>query len=294
MIRNQAKVEKFQKLLDRLINLATEDYYNPYKEFEWPDHMPNDQLWMCPDLMTIHGTPLADELNPAQVIELSKWESINFYSLNVHGIKELLTEVIRRIHSSGFEQPSDFFHHFVGEENEHMWFFAEFCLRYGGKIYADKRIAFDEYAEADIQSFLVFARILIFEEIVDYFNLRMGRDDSLHPTIQKINHIHHQDESRHIAFGRQVVSLLHSDLRETYGKERLQELGHYLERYMEASIQLLYNPQVYKDAGFEEPYDMRQYLARHPARQLTHGAILHRTRSFFVKNEIVTERSLAA
>ena len=41
---------------------------------------------------------------------------------------ELLIEVMRRLHTPGYEIPTPYFHHFIGEENEHMWFFAEFCL----------------------------------------------------------------------------------------------------------------------------------------------------------------------
>src|SRR5258707_12819903 len=90
---------------------------------------------MSPELTTTHGAELAETLTREQLFALSKQESINFYSLNVHGIRELLIEVVGRIHTPGFETPSEFFHHFIGEENEHMWFFAEFCLRYGGKLF---------------------------------------------------------------------------------------------------------------------------------------------------------------
>src|SRR5439155_16372831 len=118
---------------------SIEDYYNPYKTFEWPDSLPENMWWMSPELTTTAGTELDDELDLEQRRRLSRVESINFYSLNVHGIRELLIEVTRRIHTTEFATPSEFFHHFIGEENEHMWFFAEFCLRYGGKIYVQPR-----------------------------------------------------------------------------------------------------------------------------------------------------------
>lgn len=280
--------------VDRLIDLSISTYYNPYTHFEWPESLEDEQWWMSPDLMTVYDTPLMDELNEEQLMVLSKWESINFYSLNIHGIRELLIEVIKRIHSPGYEEQSEFFHHFVGEENEHMWFFARFCLNYGKKIYPDKTAKAEiETLEPDLQSFLVFSRILIFEEIVDYFNSRMGKDLSLHPLIQRINAVHHQDESRHVAFGRQLVKQLHSRIAETYPSERLTEVAGYLRRYIEVSINSLYNPAVYKDAGLEEPYKVRRTLMEHPNRKRHHDLFLKRTLQFLDKSGIVPEENFA-
>jgi hypothetical protein len=274
--------------LDRIIGMSIDTYYNPYKTFQWPDELPDEQWWMTPELMTVHGTGLERQLSESQLMALSKWESIHFYSLNVHGIRELLLEVIKRVHTPGFEEESEFFHHFVGEENEHMWFFATFCLKYGRKIYLDKKIKIPA-AEmpADVESLLVFARVLIFEEIVDYFNLRMGRDEALHPIIRQVNAIHHQDESRHIAFGREIVKLLWDGVRELHPAERQQEIRDYLARYLQASIQSLYSPTVYADAGLPDPYKIRTALLADPVRHEADVRVLKRTTDFFASHGLL-------
>jgi hypothetical protein len=247
---------------------------------------------MTPELMTIHGTELAKSLSESQLKALSKWESIHFYSLNVHGIRELLIEVVKRIHAPGFETESEFFHHFVGEENEHMWFFATFCLKYGGKIYADKKIKLpDDFVDADIESLLVFSRILIFEEIVDYFNLRVGRDASLDPIIQQVNSIHHQDESRHIAFGREIVQLLYDQVKASHGPEKLAQIDSYICRYLQASVQSLYSPAVYRDAGLADPYKVRNLLLEDPVRKEYNQKMLKRTVDFFSHSRIISDRA---
>lgn len=276
--------------LNRIIGMSIDTYYNPYKTFQWPDELPAEQWWMSPELMTVAGTAIAQELSETQRMALSRWESIHFYSLNVHGIRELLLEVIKRIHTPGFELESEFFHHFVGEENEHMWFFATFCLKYGGKIYKDKKAKWTiEALEPDIESLLVFSRILIFEEIVDYFNLRIGRDESLHPIIRQVNSIHHQDESRHIAFGREIVKQLFEGVRAKYPAPRLLEIDDYLSRYLLASVQSLYNPLAYQDAGIPEPYKVRAALLEDPARKEHNAKILKRTVDFFTHNRIIAD-----
>lgn len=276
--------------LNRIIGMSIDTYYNPYKTFQWPDELPEEQWWMSPELMTLHGTAVEKQLTEKQLMAVSRWESIHFYSLNVHGIRELLIEVVKRIHTPGFELESEFFHHFVGEENEHMWFFATFCLKYGGKIYKDKKSKFSiDSLEPDIESLLVFARILIFEEIVDYFNYRIGRDESLHPIIRQVNSIHHQDESRHIAFGREIVKQLFAGVRAKHPPQRLQEIDDYLSRYLTSSIQSLYSPAVYQDAGIPDPYKVRAAVIEDPVRREYDAKTLKRTLDFFTENHIISK-----
>lgn len=280
----------FGQTIDRMVQQSIDSYYNPYNRFKWVDSLAENQWWMSRDLMSVYGTPFEQQLSEVQLMVLSKWESINFYSLNIHGIRELMMEVTKRIHSPGFEAASSFFHHFLGEENEHMWFFATFCLKYGSKIYPDRSIVFSNNTyESDIESFLIFARILIFEEIVDFFNIRMGRDHTLHPLIQQINDVHHQDESRHVLFGREIVKYLYDQICEKYGRERMQELENYLKRYTIMSVESLYNPAVYKDAGIPDPYRLRAALLKDPSRKPLHQKFLNRAGHFFVKNNIISE-----
>ncbi|MEV0884682.1 diiron oxygenase [Streptomyces microflavus] len=280
--------DRFRGILDRLATKSIDDYYNPYRLFEWPDQLPEDMWWMSPELTTTYGTEWAEKLSPEQLHTLSKHESVNFYSLNVHGIRELLVEVVNRIHTAGFETPSEFFHHFIGEENEHMWFFAEFCLRYGKKIYRQPSGGAEAAVPSDkIQSLLVFARILIFEELVDHFNSAMAEDERLHETIRGINRIHHQDESRHIAFGRELVNLLHQDLKQTATEQELDEVSTYLRRYMKHSFESLYHPQVYRDAGIERPHELRRALLESPARAEAELRTFRKTAKYLEKTGLI-------
>ncbi|MEC4019435.1 diiron oxygenase [Streptomyces sp. H27-D2] len=272
---------EFLELLDRLSQRATDSYYNPFTTFDWPETIPETAYWMSPELMTVHGTELTDALSREQLLALSRWESVNFYSLNVHGIRELLIEVTQRIHTPGFEVPSEFFHHFIGEENDHMWFFATFCRKYGGKVYADKKLKTSEPRDARMANFLVFARILVFEQIVDHYNTHLADDDRLHPTIRHINRLHHQDESRHIAFGRRLVQLLWDEvLRSGISEEERRAAGDYLDRYISGCVASLYNPRAYADAGIPDGFALRQRLLAHPARRAAHAKVLRKTTDF--------------
>ncbi|MEU3626935.1 diiron oxygenase [Amycolatopsis coloradensis] len=283
--------ERFHVILDRLSSMSVDDYYNPYKSFEWPESLPPDMWWMSPELTTTHGTAAASRLPQDQLHALSRFESVNFYSLNVHGIRELLIEVTKRIHTAGFETPSEFFHHFIGEENEHMWFFAEFCLRYGNKIYRQPPGAMAlTIPESRLESLLVFTRILIFEELVDHFNSKMALDESLHETIRHINRIHHQDESRHIAFGRELVAILFEGVRAESTATELADIETYIRRYMTYSFETLYNPQVYRDAGVSDPHGLRRELLDSPRRVEFERQVFRKTRKYLEKTGILHGR----
>jgi hypothetical protein len=279
------EIEPIALELDRLEQLAESGYYNPYTMFDWPDAIEPDKPWMSECLTTLAGTPMWEELTREQQIALTKYEAINFFSLNIHGIRELMRDVVMRIHERTYANVSEFLHHFIGEENEHMWFFAQFCLRYGGKLYPPlPTLQTDsvEHLTPVAREMIVFARILIFEEIVDHYNAYMATDQALPHIAREINRVHHQDESRHVAFGRMVFVNLLGQVAKRDPAE-VPVVAEYLENYLQYSIGTLYNPAAYRDAGIPDALALRRRAMEHPARVKAHDQVLKRTRNFLAK-----------
>jgi hypothetical protein len=279
--------------LERLENLAESGYYNPYTMFDWPETIEPDLPWMSESLVTLAGTPMWDELSREQQLALTRYEAVNFFSLNIHGIRELMSEVVMRIHERTYADVSEFLHHFIGEENEHMWFFAQFCLRYGGKLYPAQptlKAGSVDHLSAVARELIVFARILIFEEIVDYYNARMATDKDLPHIAREINRVHHQDESRHVAFGRMIFTNLLEQVAKRDPAE-VPVVADYLESYLQYSIGTLYNPAAYRDAGIPDALALRRRALEHPARIAAHDEVLKRTRRFLAKSGLQTEVS---
>jgi hypothetical protein len=279
--------------LERLENLAESGYYNPYTMFDWPETIEPDLPWMSESLVTLAGTPMWDELSREQQLALTRYEAVNFFSLNIHGIRELMSEVVMRIHERTYADVSEFLHHFIGEENEHMWFFAQFCLRYGGKLYPAQptlKAGSVDHLSAVARELIVFARILIFEEIVDYYNARMATDKDLPHIAREINRVHHQDESRHVAFGRMIFTNLLEQVAKRDPAE-VPVVADYLESYLQYSIGTLYNPAAYRDAGIPDALALRRRALEHPARIAAHDGVLKRTRRFLAKSGLQTEVS---
>lgn len=275
--------EKIAAIFEKLVSTSVESYYNPYTDFHWPEQVSEDRLWMSSQLLTIHDVIPFETLKAGQLISLSKWESLNFYSINVHGIRELLITVLQKIYQPGFERYSEYFSHFLGEENEHMWFFAQFCLRYGDGILPYKRFRFEAEHPEDIANFIIFSQILIFEEMGHHYNRTMMKDDTLPEIICKINRVHYEDESRHISMGKTLIELFYRELVAKYPAEKIQEVEDYISRYVRYSIETLYSTLAYKNAGFENPIELRRLLIDHPKRKAYHRRVFNNLAHFFEK-----------
>lgn len=221
---------------------------------EWPDKLPDDAWCMSPELVSLHGTPWWDALDEAGRRRLAFLECANFFALNIHGERALIEGLARRLYVRELADHAHYIHHFLAEENQHMTWFGGFCQRYAGKVYPDRHFTLPrEYAPGE-EDLLFFGKVLIFELIVDGCNLRMAKDDRLHPLVREINRRHHDDESRHLAFGRLVVEDLWERYSPTWSPEIQSGIRSYLAAYLESTWREYYNPDVYRDAGIAESF----------------------------------------
>ncbi|WP_423907077.1 diiron oxygenase [Candidatus Spongiihabitans sp.] len=284
--------------INRLIQLSRSQTYDPYTRFSWPKDIPLDCLWCDEDLLTTYGTEIHKNLTEEQLFLLSKWETIHFFSLNVHGIKSVLEFVCRCFYNKRYTQISEYLHIFLAEENSHMWFFARFCHLYGRKLYPTLQIRTPSTSD-DIENDLYsFASALIFEEFVDYYNQKVGRNKEVPDIVREINYQHHVDESRHVAFGREIIRKLHSEILSNGADEEQQmRISLYFKKLIIHFTGLMYNPLVYADTGivetthFRNSAAFRNFIRNSPDRDIFHHAWFTRTVEFFRKCGIVNDAS---
>src|SRR2546425_4636400 len=196
----------FAKTVRKLCDASVKEYINPYSYLEWPETMDLEQWFTSPELMSLYGTDVYDGLTEADKKRLSFYEAVNFFSLNIHGERSLVQGLAERLYRKGNDEITHYLHHFLDEENKHMVYFGGFCTRYAGKIYPDKKMVFPRDYEPGEEDFIFFAKVLVFEEIVDVYNVAMSRDERLVPLARRINLLHHRDEARHLVFGRRIVA----------------------------------------------------------------------------------------
>jgi len=247
-------MERIVNLAEKLSELSVTHYNNPYVMFEWPEQIDPDAWYFTPEYISIYGTSEFEQLDDAGKKRLSLLEAVNFFSLNIHGEKALMRGLTKRLYHNRPKEVSDYLHHFVGEENKHMSLFGKFCTRYLGKVYPSRAYEIPNELDEAEEDFLFFVKVVIFEELVDFYNLQMSNDERLHPLAKGINQYHHDDEVRHISFGRTITRNLFNQLKPEWSEEKQVQVQAYILAYIESTWKEYYNPYVYKDMQMKNPY----------------------------------------
>ncbi|WP_144394866.1 diiron oxygenase [Pleionea sediminis] len=258
-------MEKFIARAKTLSKVSIDQHNTAFRRFQWPESIPEDDWWFSPDALTIAHSEVESNFTEDQKKHLAKWECINIFSLNNTGELELIQEVSRIMHEVELGEAREYLHHLIDEENQHMWYFNKFCNNYVGKVYPNKKFQLkkQEYSK-DVDHFLVFARVLIFEEIGHYFNILNAKDARVNPFVREINEAHYQDEARHITYGhRTLEQLAEKALANESAKELIREE---LEKSIAINIGALYNPTAYRDSGIKQGMLLREKLLSDPGR----------------------------
>jgi hypothetical protein len=246
-------------LAQRLSRASVKKLWNVFGDIDWPEQVDPETEWcMAPELVSLYGTRAWERLDEAGRCRLGFYELVNFFSLTLHGERPLVQGLCNQMYSRRNADVTRYIHHFLDEENKHMVMFGEFCERYAGKVYPQKKIMLPkQYAKGE-EDVTFFVKVLIVEELGDYYNVAMQRDERLAPIAREINRIHHADEARHIIFGRRLLREIWNEYAPTFSAETLAGLREWLPSYLRSSWADFYNPSVYRDAGVPDAYAARQ------------------------------------
>ena len=283
-------METASALATRLSRASCKKFYDVYNAFNWPQALQEGAWCMPPEEISIFGTPAWEALDEAQRMKLSRYEMCNLFSLVLQGEKLLVQGLAHRLYSSSNNHAiTEYLHHFLDEENKHMVMFGEFCHRYIGKVYPEKKLALPrEFAKGE-EEVTFFCLAMVVEELGDYYNVVIERDERVDPLVREINKVHHIDEARHLAFGRVYLAELFERYSPAWSPDTLVGFRQWLASYLKSSWGDYYNPSVYRDVGMADAYEVRQAALAHP------GRIAHRRRasdkvvSYFVKTGLLAE-----
>jgi hypothetical protein len=245
---------------------------------------------MPPELISIHGTSAWDALDESQRKTLSKFELGNFFSLVLQGERPLVQGLSHRLYSrSNNKNITEYLHHFLDEENKHMVMFGEFCNRYIGKVYPEKKIALPrEFAKGE-EEVVFFCKVMVVEELGDYYNVVIEKDERCDPLVREINRC---TMSTRRATWPSAASTWPSCSSSTAPGGRPSTLAgfrQWLVDYLRASWGDYYNPTMYRDAGLADSYEMRQMAMAHPAGVALRRAASAKLVTYFIKNGLLTE-----
>lgn len=255
--------EKLDRVTTTLIERSIQSFSNPYVMFDWPAQLPADRLAMSEAFLPLAGHPLFKELNDEQRWRIALMETVNFFSINIAGERELMSGLALRLHCGRPTSLSRYLQLFLHEENAHTVVFARFCLDYGGVIYPDRQLRFPRQFRAGEEEFLFFTRVLIFEEIAHFYNRRISLDDGVCAIARDIHRYHAEEETRHIAFGRVLVQELWERFGSQWTAEDRKSIGDYLARYITSVLRSYVNPSVYSALGVV-PHTLRDEILASP------------------------------
>jgi len=251
-------VETAAELARRMSAASVALYWNVCSEFEWPETLDRSQWFMPPELISLHGTECCERLDEPARRRFSFYELANFFSLTLQGERPLVQGLCNQMYSRQNEPITEYIHHFLDEENKHVVMFAEFCNRYAGKVYAQKKLPLPKECVRGEEDVAFLIKVLVVEEFGDYYNMAILRDTRVHPLAREINRVHHQDEARHILFGKRLLKELLDSGAPQWLPETLEGVRTWLGRYLRASCADFYSPPMYRDAGLEDAYRVRE------------------------------------
>ena len=85
------------EMVEKLCRASRRQYLDPYTYLEWPETLDPDQWMFTPELISLHGTAIYERLTEAEKKQLSFYETINFFSLNINGERPLVEGLAHRL-----------------------------------------------------------------------------------------------------------------------------------------------------------------------------------------------------
>ena len=98
--------------------------------------------------------------------------------------------------------------------------------------------------------------MLLFEALVDVYNRQLAADPRLPAIVRRINQLHHRDEARHLAFGRQHVADLTHQFVPGWSVAERNRIAAGLEAYVDGLWLDLGRPELFRDLGLDAPYEV--------------------------------------
>lgn len=279
------------ELARRLSKISVQRTWNPYTSFDWPESLdPEAHYYMSPELISMYGTDAYEHLNETQRKRLSFHEINNFFSFVLLGERPLISGMMDRMYmKQTLGDVTDYLHHFVEEENRHMVIFSMFCNKYLGRVYPEKKLVIErDYATGE-KDIAFFCKVLIVEELGDYYNHAMKKDERIHPLVQQVNDYHQKDEARHLTFGRAWTAELFRQHAASWDSATLAGFQKWLATYLRSTWADFYNPAVYKDAGLDDPYEIRQMALAHPVCQAHRQRVSAKVVKYFTEHGFLAE-----
>ena len=245
-------------LADKLVRISERRTTSTFARVRFPDDVDRRCPVMPPELTTLLGHPAYDQLDEDTRWRLGLLETVNFFSLNIHGEQALVAGLADRLYRGRWvgDSPavSRYLQHFIHEENSHTYMLAEFCTRYYGRVMPEIVYRFENpVLSRPGEDLLFFGRIYVLEMFLHFVNRAAIRHAGLEPTARAIHRSHDLDESQHIAFDRSMIAAIVDQMRGEALDAEIACVTALLRNYAEYAFSRLVNPRIYRELGLDAP-----------------------------------------
>ncbi|WP_158219927.1 diiron oxygenase [Ideonella sp. A 288] len=273
----------------RLVRVSEHRAAPPFSRIDFPGALDPTRPVFPSDLISLYGHPVLETMPEPVRWQLGLLETVNFFSLNIHGEQALvgvLAERLYRERSTGeSSEVSRYLQHFIHEENAHTYMLAEFCHRYHGRVMPEVVFRFEApKLSRKGNDLLFFSRVYVLETFLDFVNRRAMRDDTLEPTARAIHRSHHMDETRHMAFDRAIIARLAAELRTGGAVAELQAIASLIAGYADYAFSRLVNPRVYRALELPNPLELMRSAEQSPHRAALKARWWSQPLAFFCKS----------
>lgn len=273
---------------EKLVRASECVAWAPFSRVAFPPHLETDRPLMSAEVSSLSDHPALLALAPEARWRFGLLETVNFFSLNIHGEQSLVAELVARLYRgrSGSESPavSRYLQHFIHEENSHTYMLAEFCNRYYGRVMPEIVSRFETPSLSRTGTdLLFFSRVYVLETMLDMVNRTSMQDETLDSTVRAMHRAHHLDEARHMAFDRAIIKSLTTKMREAGQFDELDAVERLVSGYARYAFALLANPRVYREAGIPDPLHVMKQVQASPRWRALEMRWWHPVEAFFRK-----------
>jgi hypothetical protein len=263
----------FPSKVEKLTALSDKHAFSVFDRVTYPESLEPGLLQFPEECLSLYHHPIYATLSDEQKWQLSLLEMVNFFSINIHGERALVRDLVGRLYRNkgplDSNDTSRYLQHFIHEENAHTFMLAGYCVRYAGQVFPDLSTAFQTSSNSPlVADLLFFGRVFLLETFLGFLNRKAMQDDTLDPTARRINYLHHFDETRHIAFDRAALAELSERLVLEAPETDLAPIRAQLNDYAEYTVKRLCNPAVYRKLGIPDGVRIAEEVRALPERRL--------------------------
>jgi hypothetical protein len=275
-----------ERTATRLLGSSARNSYDPGLDIDWEAPLGEGYAYLPEERVSLYGTPLWHRLSDEQRHELAKHELASMASAGLW-FEIILIQMLARytFHQDPQDRHTQYALTEVGDETRHIVMFARLVQRMGIPTYRPGRFVHNlaRLYKATARGTVIFAPVLVAEEVTDRLQRATMNDDSIVPLVRMVNRIHVVEEARHVRFAREEVARL---------VRRQSPLTRMLANTLAATVaafivSTLINSQVYAAVGLD-PREAARVARRNPHHRQTRRWLAEKIMTFLDEQGMLT------